>query len=462
MFPGFAAVLAAACLRLVSAAFQTNAWQNVGEEFTFPETQYPEVQAKPNVGVTFSGGGSRSYTLTTGTLAAFHELGMMGNVKYIAGSSGGSWGIGVYSFYQHSTVSDSTMLGPVVFPVNITYAGLQQMEENCVRNLTNVTYPYDQIVYFEDWVTAVQSIYYTPSGVFRNVPFSFNNESVAGIKAANPQLQDTDFILPRGTDTADTDATTGIDPRPYAIIQATLIGPFDMMPWEPSNRNYSMVEWTPLTAGVAYTRNVTFRTVNDTSTQNLTVGGFIDPFAFNSSAAPSTGLPAGEASGVLEVPESRIFCDVALASGTSSWAVGEDIAASKDHLIEKAAGRLNYWAPAAADPSAEYQLYSTGDGAGVSNTDLISLLQRNVSQIIAFVNTDTPMLNSTHWDPNTMPLMANSMDFTYVLPGPICLLSHHCAFISCSCSCSCSCCGWSGLRVCTAGCLRGSARSRRT
>lgn len=404
----------------VSGTYTTQAWQSVGDVFTFPETAYPDIESKPNVGVTFSGGGSRSYTLSIGTLAAFHELDFIGNVKYIAGSSGGSWGTAVYSYYQNNSVDDSTMLGPVVFPVDITLNGLGEMDEYCVRGLTNITYPYTEIVYFDDWVRAVQYIYFTPSGVGRGVPFSLNDESVAEIKQNNPQLANTTFLLPRGSDV--NTSAAGIDPRPFPIIQATLIGPFAMMPWLPSNRNYSMVEWTPLTAGVAYTRGpVTFTAINSTDSTYDIIGGYISPFAFNSSEAPDAGLPKGVASGLLEVPESQIFCDIALASGTSSWAPGEDISASVDPLIEKASGKLNYWAPAAPDPSAQYTLYSTGDGAGNSNTDLISLLQRNVSQIIAFVNTNTPMMNSTHWNPATDGLSTANMDFTYV--------SHTCFYI---------------------------------
>ena len=52
------------------------------------------------------------------------------------------------------------------------------------------------------------------------------------------------------------------------------------------------------------------------------------------------------------------------------------------------------------------------DGAGVSNTDFISLLQRNVSTIFAFINTDTPLQNSTHWNPLTEPVSKADVDFT--------------------------------------------------
>lgn len=393
------------------AIFNAEAWQNVGTEFTFPEKELPEVQSRPNVGVTFSGGGVRSYTASIGFLGAFHELGYLDNVRYIAGSSGGSWATAVYSYYQLYEVTDSVMLGPIVFPEDITYDGLQEVQPNCVRAYPNTTYVPDGIA-FEDWVDAVQDIYFAAAGIGRGVPFSYNNETVQDIKERNSELENTTFLVLRGN--FNESLSTGIDKRPYPIIQATLIGLTDLMPWQPSNRNFSLLEWTPLTAGVAYTREVVYSPLDGGESITKTVGGFVEPFAFAGESGPEEGLPAGAASGILEVPSngSLIYCDIALASGTSSWAVGCDYAASKLKYIQEDAGQVNYWSPSAANPQEQFASYATGDGGGVSNTDLISLLQRNVTSIIAFVNTNTPMQNSTHWDPATQPVSNADMDYT--------------------------------------------------
>jgi hypothetical protein len=105
-------------------------------------------------------------------------------------------------------------------------------------------------------------------------------------------------------------------------------------------------------------------------------------------------------------------CDIALASGSSSWSPGCSIAASSSSLVQLTAGMLNYWAPSAPQPSEEYASFAVGDGAGVSNTNLISLLQRNVSTIIAFVSSSTPLQNSSHWNPAIDDLLEDSIDFT--------------------------------------------------
>ena len=393
------------------SALNAAAWQSVGEDFTFPEMELAEVMSKPNVGVTFSGGGVRSYSASIGYMGAFHELGYFDHVRYIAGSSGGSWATAVYSYYQHYYVSDSVMLGPIVPPEEITYDELQEVNPDCVRSYPNITYDVDGLA-FADWVDAVQEVYFNAAGIERGWPFSYDNDTVLDIKERNPSLIETPFLLLRGN--FNESLSQGVDKRPYPIIQATMIGLSDLMPWQPSNRNYSMLEWTPLTAGVAYSLEVVYNSVDGSESIEKTIGGFVEPFAFAGDSGPADGLPAGASSGYLLVPSngSQIYCDVALASGTSSWAPGCDIAASDSELIQVLAGQLNYWAPSAEDPAEQFASYATGDGGGVSNTDLISLLQRNVTSIIAFVNTNTPMKNSTHWDPATEGVGDADIDFT--------------------------------------------------
>ena len=54
---------------------KAQAWQSQETTYTFPEMDFEEIMEKPNVGITFSGGGDRSYIASIGYLAAFHELG---------------------------------------------------------------------------------------------------------------------------------------------------------------------------------------------------------------------------------------------------------------------------------------------------------------------------------------------------------------------------------------------------
>lgn len=147
----FLAQLTAIC----RCEFNSKAWQSIGTTYTFPEQEYEDINSKPNVAITFSGGGDRAFTSTIGFLAAFHELGFTERVKYIGGSSGGSWATAVYSYYQRDDIDDTTMLGPVIFPEDIVYEELPIIDENCVRRYVNATYILGGI-FFSDWMDAVQ------------------------------------------------------------------------------------------------------------------------------------------------------------------------------------------------------------------------------------------------------------------------------------------------------------------
>ncbi len=183
--------------RVIYADFTAQAWQSIGTTYSFPEDSYEYVASRPNVGVTFSGGGDRSFSATIGALGAFHELGYIENIKYMAGSSGGSWGVAVYSYYQHSFVNDSVMLGPIVFPADIVYDDLMNVDYYCVRKYPNSSY-FDDSLLYSGWVDAVQAIYLDPAGILRGAPFSYNNESVSDIVLRNPSLASKNFMLQRG------------------------------------------------------------------------------------------------------------------------------------------------------------------------------------------------------------------------------------------------------------------------
>jgi hypothetical protein len=67
------------------------AWQSrtVDVEFEdFPENEY--LKNRPNVGVAFSGGGSRAYVASVAQISALNQLDLLSNIKYIGGISGGN------------------------------------------------------------------------------------------------------------------------------------------------------------------------------------------------------------------------------------------------------------------------------------------------------------------------------------------------------------------------------------
>ena len=102
----------------LSRKWDVKAWQSTAEYPTatdFPEMQDETINQRPNVGIAFTGGGSRSYLASAGYMAALQELDLVKNIRYIAGISGGSWFTYCYTFNQNvCTMSILIVLGTVM------------------------------------------------------------------------------------------------------------------------------------------------------------------------------------------------------------------------------------------------------------------------------------------------------------------------------------------------------------
>jgi hypothetical protein len=119
--------------------WQVKAWQAAGEfpvPSDFPEMSDENVKNRPSTGIAFTGGGSRSYLASAGYMAALEELGLVPNIRYITGISGGAWFTMCYTFAQEG-VSDATLLGPIVDPKLFTSEKLQEMDPQCMRRVTD-------------------------------------------------------------------------------------------------------------------------------------------------------------------------------------------------------------------------------------------------------------------------------------------------------------------------------------
>ena len=66
----------------------------------FPETGTGRAAQRPNLGVAFSGGGTRSMAATVGQLRGLRQNGWLDRVRYISAVSGGSWAAVPYTFYR--------------------------------------------------------------------------------------------------------------------------------------------------------------------------------------------------------------------------------------------------------------------------------------------------------------------------------------------------------------------------
>jgi len=96
-------------------------------------TAWPEAGRTNGKGtsVHFSGGGSRSLTLSIGQARALSRLGLLSEVEYMIGVSGGSWFLSAFTYAQGAE-SDEALLCPYAEPANITDDFLATVPDGCL------------------------------------------------------------------------------------------------------------------------------------------------------------------------------------------------------------------------------------------------------------------------------------------------------------------------------------------
>lgn len=393
-------------------ALNVNAWQTEKGKYPsledFPESAYDDIMSRPNTAIAFSGGGSRSYAATMGYLAGLTELGLMDNVRYISGISGGSWATAVYSYAQNN-VPDDVMLGPIVAPADIVYDELHLMDPYCARAYTNSCLGEIAILAIKNdvpgvdkladgWAYGVQTEYLDPVGITAGARWSWNEASVADIKKRNPSLRDEKFLLPANPK------------RPYMILGSAAVGPADHAPYPTKAHNFTMLEFTPLYVGNGYTMDVDYQDGNKLihtdhihKPETLPIGGFVETFGFGRSgdgkdSAPKLGLKADAASGTLHVPAPEKPLDIQYAASASGYAPAAFFESSHVPGIAENLGlHFTYWSPSERiTPKSSDMLYT--DGGCLSDVMLMSFLQRRVTNIVLFLNKHTPMLPASDWD----------------------------------------------------------------
>ena len=394
------------------------AWQDAYPEATLPDL----ISRTRNVGIAFSGGGARAMVAAAGQLAALHELGLLREVRYITGISGGSWATAAYSFAQlgqNGTASDDDeLLGSITAPEDICNVSLSRVNPRSLRHLAMDFGPYGpyapgppgweqrrgqrrrQLSREGDLVTNhIWHWLLKPVGVPRHVSFTWSNATLADIRRRNPHLANKTFVLP-------TSPT-----RPFPILGIALIGPKRLVPFEQSAKASQMLllEATPLYIGAAHaTRNQTYapRDRRTAGPRTVQVGGLLEPFGFGGLAPPPAALPAGVTSGLLALP-SLPPQPFALENATfaSSNFPAEALATLEIPIRSWVATPLatGYWSPAAAAAPPAAEPFLLGDGGNVENIHLIGLLKRRVASIVLFMNCEGPLHSAAAWDPAAAP-----------------------------------------------------------
>ena len=371
-----------------SPKFNARFWPSDGKKYYFEEQATGVLPVTPNTGICFSGGGTRSLSATMGQLRGLTQLGLMDSIRYIACVSGGSWASTAFTYYTSGAADDDEFLGPVTPPQQIAMKKLGTMSEGylgytATQSLRDVLFellvtrktPEDQA-----WVEAVGEVFLKPFGLYdaRNPAyFSLNDQTVAQIRSRNPNLANATFHTVRTA-----------APRPFLVINASLIGPVKLAPF--AKESVVSFQYTPLYIGTPHALQINYTPQREGGEGTYwTGGGFVEPFAFGGPAP--TSIPSG---GTVDVPVPAQPYRLTDASGSSSAAFAGFV--EQQHLWGLLGGPTGlspealYWPfVERTTPPATNCLF--GDGGVLENYGLISLLQRGVETIVVFINTPTSL-----------------------------------------------------------------------
>ncbi|NET07061.1 MAG: hypothetical protein F6K16_20645 [Symploca sp. SIO2B6] len=405
------------------------------KEEQFPELKIPRYnpQSYP-FGVCFSGGGTRSLSACIGQMRALKELGLLDNaVGAISGVSGGSW-FSVMASYAPEDIDDSTLLGPVIPPNQLTPENTKAMDEFFMGLPVTKMTGKKALPLLEDDEkldkSEGRSIHYVYSQLLNSLLlkkfnldkpkfFSLDENSVKQITDRNPGLSSDDFYTMRSN-------------RPYLYVGTCLVYQEDDF-WQYLNRHLGnplvlkRFEYNPLYVGMP--QNYQGDKLHDCQVG----GGFLETFAFGS-LEPNTSNNAEENTVTVPTPKYPFTLSDAMASSgaapgywnpildaypwiypwlpyiypllpssVKSWLnVDPSDLPSSLEVFPK----FNYW-PIFNIGKEQAKPYRFLDGAGLENTGIIPLLFRQYPVILVFSNTS---IKIDHQDKNGQPDTVNAVD----------------------------------------------------
>ena len=424
------------------------AWMGVPGRHGWPELKLPAIAGRPAAGIAFSGGGSRSYTLSLAYLAVLRELGLLDKLRYMTGISGGSWAVSVYAYARHeyccnscalhcsniragAPLNISQLLGATPEPSTLTWPQLRRMDPGSATTagtidlVTTIAANALEVNGDDIWYKTVQDMYLGPVGIPDRQPFTWSQDTAREIALRNTGLNAESFVTVRGSDQAPFPWPTGMPPFP--IVGTTLLGPKALAPFPSNNKSYTLLEVTPLYVGMPVHHNITYyhwHLLRKDQSVNRTVGGYIEPFAFGG-RPPRKGLPPQTLTGLLDTPAPSRNFSIAMAAGDSSYAPGGVL--SQDFLpisewLNVLGATLPYWSPADPTPGngdgldappnkkGKYEDAVYADGGIVENLAMIGLVRRGVRTILACFSSDQPLATNKTWDPRTQAPTAKVID----------------------------------------------------
>lgn len=326
-----------------------------------------------NNALCLSGGGSRAFLLSLVFMRELEYINKINNFDIIGSVSGGSWANCMYQYGNYN--NRENYLGKSLSPQDITLENVGDVSSECVLSCLNNNIYNDLFISITDqldglingnvkisdlWKNAINKYYLKPFNV-SSTKFFVNSESqLNNILNKQPSLNKEDFILPTGK-------------YPLPLFMSTLIGPVSLKPYKTEkNAMYTIFELTSEYTGVYYcpnNGNITYTDEKKNNEKTIQVKGYINSQAFK---------------GILQENKDQVIIEnrasILDAISMSSWAPGSFID-SINGLPENF-----YYEETFINKNGNNDfLYS--DGGTINNYGIIPMVQREIKNIFACINT---------------------------------------------------------------------------
>lgn len=346
----------------------------------YTSTKYPEniekilFHNKKDIGLCFSGGGPRSFSATLGYIRALYRLNVLKDIKYVSCVSGGTWTWIPYIFLE-STANEEKFIGYDKFgdlKKKLTMDDINYTDEKYLGNsLISKAYNYQIMTYICEsvmnlnrdektrvWPYILGKILLEPYNLL-TTNFFAPDKNIANIFNENPLNTNQEFKLPYNSD------------RPFIITNCGVVKPEKRGTL--TNTDFNLIEMTPLYSG----------TLSKMITIDGEYGGhYMNTYSYNAKEFKMNGDNLAEVKLLKQSDLNNIsYFNIFDMMGSSSTAYG---------IITDLLGL------SCANPS--YRLadinknsvksFDCIDGGILDNAGILPMLQRQVKNIVLFVNTD--------------------------------------------------------------------------
>jgi len=193
------ALAVAFCQAASETVFKANVVENLNQS---SELLSAAVNVEPSIGISVSGGGSRSMICAIGGFRALQNSSIVDEVDFLSSVSGGSWFSSIYMF---ATKYDAdTLLGDEIYPEELTLSFLSSQEPGKIGDTLETKSNEVALKLIAEGTPLNKLWQYSIAEIFLS-PFDLNDKDqkymaanenqVSAITSLNPSLDSNDFLV---------------------------------------------------------------------------------------------------------------------------------------------------------------------------------------------------------------------------------------------------------------------------